>query len=405
MEPTVVVEQDSQEAEDIPNVIEFILPKDVVLATCTAFGFHFNDAIFKGWTRQPSPCCAAASIAGAWNALNSHHRTHEKALSHLHVLKVYEEVMEERLKKHQDSFGRKLGAPLDDAFWESVTQQLQTQNRVFGGKKGEGVTKKALDKAIRALVEVLAKPSEPSEAPSAEAAMPVSLWACFADLISAEEVTDPAAAGAESESDQEEGEEEEEDVVLVSNKVKGLKSAASNPWLWLKDLMDIVKDKVGLIKLRAAKPSTTSIGNWGLLLAVDRLNSEANSSLSDSFSIRLFMGKKKTAKSKIDVALAKKDNEDAIRSQWDALRSAFCSPNQVLLFHLKNHYALIFAVREWTAAVGDNSAPVIVRQLLTARKGQRPTAWINFEEARETMLGWEGYKILALQKKTLEVTA
>jgi hypothetical protein len=123
---------------------------------------------------------------------------------------------------------------------------------------------------------------------------------------------------------------------------------------------------------------------------------------------------------------------------------------------LKNHYALIFALREWTCTdpgsdSGPDPAPVteggagsevlanevlgnevlgngsenvgavavavggavtvtvtlgdkgvvkpvrrVRRQILTARKGQRPTAWIDFEEARETMLQWEGYKIIAI---------
>jgi hypothetical protein len=35
---------------------------------------------------------------------------------------------------------------------------------------------------------------------------------------------------------------------------------------------------------------------------------------------------------------------------------------------------------------------------LTARKGQRPTVWIDFLEARETMLGWEGFKIIAISR-------
>ena len=76
------------------------------------------------------------------------------------------------------------------------------------------------------------------------------------------------------------------------------------------------------------------------------------------------------------------------------LRSAFSHDDTVLLFHLKNHYALIFALREWTSiSTGERNF-----EMLTARKGQRPTAWIAFQEARETMLGWEGYKILAISR-------
>ena len=41
----------------------------------------------------------------------------------------------------------------------------------------------------------------------------------------------------------------------------------------------------------------------------------------------------------------------------------------------------------------------LVRQLLTARRGQRPSVWLDFEDAVQTMLGWEGYKIIQVQLK------
>jgi hypothetical protein len=111
------------------------------------------------------------------------------------------------------------------------------------------------------------------------------------------------------------------------------------------------------------------------------------------------MGKAKTSKSKLDVPLSRSDGPREVTAQWDKLRSAFNTPGVVLLFHLKNHYALIHALREWVSA----AAPATVtRQLLTARKGQRPTAWIDFDEAREQMLAWEGYKILVLAGENSE---
>ena len=75
-----------------------------------------------------------------------------------------------------------------------------------------------------------------------------------------------------------------------------------------------------------------------------------------------------------------------IAAQWTELWREFSRPKTAIIFHLKNHYAMIFALREWV----DTTTGEAVRQLLTARKGQRPTAWIDWMEARATMIGWKG---------------
>ena len=195
--------------------------------------------------------------------------------------------------------------------------------------------------------------------------------------------------------------------------------------------------------------------------------------LGTNLQARLFMGKRRTAKTKLDVTLSRKDDAEMITNQWDALKATLNRSDTVLLFHLKNHYALIFAYREWlvfspstsdashgTSSSGGGDAsggssssepakevesnapsssnnnnntenqingadgsvitsninssssssnspsiptPIIKRQLLAARKGQRPTVWIDFDEARETMLGWEGYKIMAISSPKVDI--
>ena len=189
-----------------------------------------------------------------------------------------------------------------------------------------------------------------------------------------------------------------------------------NEWDWKSALFDIIKKLIGLRKLaHPTKPSTAPIGNWGILSGMQHIQ-EVTSMPSNVSSSKLFMGKSTGAatKSKIEVPLSRKDTPDKIKNQWDALRAAVADPNRVLLFHLKNHYALIFALREWVEIVpaiatdttagdvgtesGNRSTVNVVREMLTSRRGQRPSAWVPFLEARETMLGWDGYKIIAIDR-------
>lgn len=162
-------------------------------------------------------------------------------------------------------------------------------------------------------------------------------------------------------------------------------------WNWALDLQKIIKSVSGFRKLSdEGCPSTAPIGNLGVMEAVQNLTEAAN--IAPAIEIRLFMGARRGTKSKLAIAVSHSDDAAAISQQWDVFRTAMASANSVLLFHLRNHYALVFALREYTAAEGGN----ITREILTARKGQRPTVWINFEEMREIVLGWDGYKVMRL---------
>lgn len=117
---------------------------------------------------------------------------------------------------------------------------------------------------------------------------------------------------------QEESDDEEELVSTVPVKSSTSNSKNTAAWDWRKDLMTLVKHNAGLLKLTSERPSTAAVGNWGIVEVTQRLSEKLG--LGSYVSARLFMGKKKTAKSKIDVALSRKDDEGTMRSQWEALR-------------------------------------------------------------------------------------
>jgi hypothetical protein len=113
------------------------------------------------------------------------------------------------------------------------------------------------------------------------------------------------------------------------------------------------------------------------------------------------------------IHVAPADSAADAAAHWAALRAAFCADDTALIWHGRNHYALVFALRERSAssaadkatdagaAAGAAAAPGdgIVRELLTARKGQRPSAWVRWEEARTLMLSWDGHAFIAVTRQ------
>ena len=72
----VELDQDADDKRVLPTT-ELLLP-----AWPSAFSDRFSLVVskraFHGWVRQPSPCCAAASVAGAWCVVPSFRTTTQK---------------------------------------------------------------------------------------------------------------------------------------------------------------------------------------------------------------------------------------------------------------------------------------------------------------------------------------
>ena len=253
------------------------------------------------------------------------------------------------------------------------------------------------------------------------------------------------------ESDEDEAgsdEEPDEDVVIPKKKARprariAAARKAAKPWNWKGELGEILRKSDGVAKTCAARPSTGPFGNWGLIKGAQRMREDSRRRVRDEEAQALmededdatapvesssdetplptggtiaFLGLPADTlfacpkvppthvvisllagggKAKIPIPLKRDDAPDAIERQWGKVSAAFHRPDAALIFHLKNHYALVYGLREWTT--GDRR----VRQMLCARKGQRPSAWVDWLEARETILGWAGYKLMVAERSGL----
>ena len=128
------IEADTDDAENSLNLNSILLPDDQFPSDAKSFAVSYNKSLFDGWVKQPSPCCAAASVAGAYNGLLDLKREDDGSKGHLDVLPLMADMLKEQLTTKKASFERLLGANID-VLIEAVKEELAKRGRTLGGKE------------------------------------------------------------------------------------------------------------------------------------------------------------------------------------------------------------------------------------------------------------------------------
>lgn len=234
-----------------------------------------------------------------------------------------------------------------------------------------------------------------------------------AETLNAEtDAVDAADDDDAAEDDEDSVAEDSADSAFATTKKK-----TTDGWAWRADLWDVFKRRGGLEKLRRDKPSTAAFGNAEVMRLFQRLIAESSESDDDartkssSFSARVAFGVKTKTRTKLSYAVSKhvKENDDLkteareLANSWASLRSLFAEKGTFLVSHHGNHYAPVYALRERREIVFDENTKshkeTETREMLTARRGQRPSVWIPWSEAISTMRRWNGYGIMAFERR------
>ena len=392
------------------------------------FSLTVSRHIFDGWVHQPSPCCGAASVAGAANAALGLPHDSPVALTHAHVAGLYHSMLADQAAKKQDVVARLLGIESIELALDALRADLAADGKSLGGRKEQACKAKEAMLRLRTLCEdggPADRPEDGRQTPDAEVQMWTALWEVLHSLRPATTASEGAAGVLEDVTAAAGNEEEEEnggeDGAGGGALCAGGEGFAAKVRSELKTLLS----KLGGCEQLApalARPSTFFIGNWGIHAAVRALRGPAFDGDNDFYSdekderladlregslesgraalcsrlrSRTLVGQRCKGQAPPPIQLRRSDDDEAIEAAWVALKAAFSEPRCGLILHQKGHYALIFAMREWVEEDAEDGTPGRrVRELLTCRKGQRPTLWVDWREVHGYITGWTGYAIM-----------
>ena len=351
------------EAEEDAEVRELLLGGAFPPPRCAdKFSLTVSWSALRGWVRQPSPCCAAASVAGAFNALHHLGRDVEGAATAEDVMEIYRNGFRARLDDKRGAAAaliRVTDAGAFGALEAEVEARMEELGRPLALRKkdvdaGGPVTPSELRRAIRHVVQARSSSEADERAPCASAEEEMWLRVCAeyaavdeADLIEAiqakkdaakkkggsragsrvgsragsrppsadmEVLSIDAAEDADADADVDADEDEDADAAastfVAATRLVRIESS----------LLGLMTCRVGLAKLTSARPSTAALGNNDVMRAARELGDiRGNSPIVAS----LYAGR--GCRGARALCISSKDSDETIEAQWRELMAEFAS--------------------------------------------------------------------------------
>jgi hypothetical protein len=372
--------------------------------------------MLDGWEPQPSPCCAVASVAGAFNIIQQCDRKSNERATIPEVASLLASHCEKRAAKQRESFERLLGAAAGTLLpiLGAAEELLEQHGFKWSAVRGQ-VNEITIHVFMVALLDVLERmPNSDSKGHAARTALKAVLTQACDRARNSSPCVRNRADNADNNIIQESlsagchvGSQPSKDYATPrcclprpgSAQASARRQHSSKQSaLMIRELQKLLSKRCAVRHLSSERPRTTEIGSWGIAQASKDLFASRGC---EGLVVEILLGKRSAGEKAAKIPVQSCDDDVVVDCQWEGLKAAFATKQSVLLFHLRNHYALIFAWREWHECAVDGlpameceQPPKLHRQILTARRGQRPSAWLDFAEVRETILSWKGYQVM-----------
>ena len=375
-----------------------LYPKGSIPMGVDNFVVCHSPALMDGWVNQTSPACAAASTASAWNALLGLCRSDPKAMGQDDVVSIMRKILEDDIHAKQQEVCAKFGEDEVGKFLE-----LFKKSMVRDGKEPFNFDLKTITGHIISRIHAVCDNVPAASGPAGLTLMKKYVAHEQSKLVDRKKRGRVASKQRKKKDGASDGTEEDQPDVTDSERLEqgededdagggggGGGGGGLNPGTPYGPLMALIKQYGGLQKICAKRPSTSFFGNDGIIKAVKRLKEDHPGK---EIFTKPFMAKVKPGDKEKYFKLTSKDTPETIAKHWKGMRDTFMSFDSVLLFHQVNHYSMIYALREWVNLSGKKQ-----RQVLTAKRGQRPTAWLDFTEVRRILLSWGGHRIIEIKR-------